>query len=137
LCRSTFSAISDVEIEDRVALWASFAWSTQRTVTVMLMRLKVGTYTTSGSESFPEGERRKATVQLPERTLSMKNTLKYSLVAAVLLLSSGAFAHAGFDPFRPHPPTPVTAPEVDPGMAMSGLTLLAGTLTILRAKRSK
>jgi hypothetical protein len=30
-----------------------------------------------------------------------------------------------------------TAPEVDPGLALSGIALLGGSLTVLRARRSK
>ena len=34
-------------------------------------------------------------------------------------------------------PTPVRAPEIDPASAMAGLTLLAGSLAVLRGRRSK
>ncbi len=62
----------------------------------------------------------------------MKNLLKYSLLALVLAVGAGKFAHAtpdhGFNP-------PPNAPEVDPGMAIGALTLLAGSITVLRSKR--
>lgn len=32
-------------------------------------------------------------------------------------------------------PTPVNAPEIDPASAISGLTLLAGALAVLRGRR--
>lgn len=34
-------------------------------------------------------------------------------------------------------PTPVNAPEIDPASAMSGLTLLAGGLVVLRGRRRR
>jgi hypothetical protein len=56
--------------------------------------------------------------------------LKYSFLALALILGVSTAAHA--DPWWQH-----QAPEVDPGLAISGLTLLGGTLTVLRARRSK
>jgi LPXTG-motif cell wall-anchored protein len=35
------------------------------------------------------------------------------------------------------PPTQVTAPEIDPGSAVAGLTLLAGGLAVFRGRRRK
>jgi hypothetical protein len=61
----------------------------------------------------------------------MKNVLKFSMLALALAVGSSKIALArpdnGFNP----PP----APEVDPGMALSGLALLGGTLTVLLSKR--
>jgi hypothetical protein len=40
--------------------------------------------------------------------------------------------------FCPKPnPVPVRAPEIDPASAMAGLTLLAGSLAVLRGRRRK
>jgi hypothetical protein len=79
----------------------------------------------------------------------MKKYLKLSLLALALVLSISPSAHAyggGLFPWlplpkppppppRPHGPT--TAPEVDPSLAISGFALLAGTLTVVRSRRSK
>ncbi len=72
------------------------------------------------------------------------NFMKYSVLALALSLSVSAKAHAhGDDRHHPPPPPPPpskcggdrVAPEVDPSLAMGGLTLLGGTLTVLRARR--
>ncbi|HEX4320737.1 MAG TPA: LPXTG cell wall anchor domain-containing protein [Acidobacteriaceae bacterium] len=62
----------------------------------------------------------------------MKNSLKLSLFALALALVATPRAHA-----RPQPvsPSPRTAPEVDPSLAIGGLTLLGGSLTVLRSRR--
>jgi len=59
-----------------------------------------------------------------------KDLLKYSFVALSLGLcaSTAAFGMA----FRPG-----HVPEVDPSLAIGGLTLLAGTIAVLRIKRNK
>ena len=38
---------------------------------------------------------------------------------------------------HPTPPAPATAPEVDPSLAIVGISFLAGTLTVLRVRRRK
>ncbi len=38
---------------------------------------------------------------------------------------------------RHHEPKTVAAPEIDPGSAMAGLTLMAGGLAVLRGRRAK
>lgn len=68
----------------------------------------------------------------------MKFALKTSIVALALALSSSIFAHADDRDHHPEPQRPVcgnTAPEVDPSLAMSGLMLLGGSITVLRARR--
>lgn len=71
-----------------------------------------------------------------EKERDMKKVLKHALLVtgAALILSvtahgqnssSGQGAGAG----------KVTAPEVDPALALSGLALLAGSLTVVRARR--
>lgn len=70
------------------------------------------------------------------RERDMKKFFKPSLLVLGLALGAVSAAHA--DPSYWHKtPPPATAPEVDPGMAVSGITLLAGTLTVLRARRRK
>jgi hypothetical protein len=77
----------------------------------------------------------------------MLKLLKYSAFALTLALGSSTFAHA-VTVFRPYvgpqgwnypPPPPIpnhhTAPEVDPNLALSGLALLGGTLTVMRSRR--
>ncbi len=68
-------------------------------------------------------------------------TLKYSILALALVAGTSTLAHANglnASPAKSHPhPIGSTAPEVDPGMAISGLTLLGGALTVLRMKRRK
>ena len=71
----------------------------------------------------------------------MKSCFKLTLLtlALVLALSPRAQAHDHRQPPPPPPPPrcdhPGVAPEVDPSLAFGGLTLLGGTLTVLRAKR--
>jgi hypothetical protein len=64
--------------------------------------------------------------------------LKLSLLALALVLSTSPRAHAfeNGGPVHgiPNNPPP-TAPEVDPSLAFGGLTLLAGTLTVMRSRR--
>lgn len=75
----------------------------------------------------------------------MKNILKYALLTTVLALTASSQAHAfGGDhdgakrrPGGQVPGIPNRAPEVDPSLAIGGLTLLGGTLTVLRARRRK
>jgi len=67
----------------------------------------------------------------------MKSCFKLSLLtlALVLALSPRAQAHDHRQPPPPRCDHPGVAPEVDPSLAFGGLTLLGGTLTVLRAKR--
>ena len=74
----------------------------------------------------------------------MTHLLKHSMLALAVALSLTTFAHARDDDRRRHEPPPPpacpdpnTAPEVDPSLAIGGLTLLGGTLTVLRARRSR
>lgn len=74
----------------------------------------------------------------------MKMLLKYSLAALVIALGTSTAAHADppwwhHDPphYRPHSAKPNVAPEIDPSLAVSGLALLGGTLTVVRARRRK
>jgi uncharacterized lipoprotein YajG len=59
-----------------------------------------------------------------------KNLLMKILMVLVFVL--GACASASAMVFHP-----ATTPEIDPSLAISGLTLLAGSLAVLRAKRGK
>jgi hypothetical protein len=56
-----------------------------------------------------------------------KNLLKNAFIVLGLALCTSTAAYAG-----PHP-----APEVDPSMVIGGLTLLAGTLAVLRVRHKK
>jgi LPXTG-motif cell wall-anchored protein len=73
----------------------------------------------------------------------LKNLLKYSLFAAALVLALSPRAHAGDKDRRwdkdqhDYQNCDNQAPEVDPSMAFAGLTLLGGTLTVLRSRRRK
>jgi hypothetical protein len=74
----------------------------------------------------------------------MMNLLKYAFLGLALALSASASAHAGgqdwkWNPpkYTPPPPKTYQAPEIDCGMAISGLTLLGGVLTVVRARRSR
>jgi hypothetical protein len=96
----------------------------------------------------------------------MTKLLKSSVLALALALGSSTYAHAecvtlvhggtfeqilewlfpwlashsqpsGGKPGTPPPPPPKNvAPEVDPGMAVSTLLLIGGTLTVMRIRRS-
>ncbi len=57
-----------------------------------------------------------------------KNHLKYSLVMLGLALTTCTTAFAFSKP---------KVPEVDPSLAIGGLTLLAGTIAVLRIRRKK
>jgi LPXTG-motif cell wall-anchored protein len=59
------------------------------------------------------------------------------VLALALVLSTPAFAHH-------HPDTPAppgggsgTAPEVDPSLAIAGISFLGGSLVVLRSRRRK
>jgi hypothetical protein len=58
----------------------------------------------------------------------MKSLMKSTLVilGIALCTSTAAYAHGG-----------TKGPEIDPSLAVSGFTLLAGTLTVLRVQRKK
>jgi hypothetical protein len=56
-----------------------------------------------------------------------KNLLKNASIVLGLALCTSTAAYAGIH----------TAPEVDPSLAIGGLTLLAGTLAILRVRSRK
>ena len=61
-----------------------------------------------------------------------KSYLKYVLgiLAVMFGICSAAHGMAFY-------PIPHRKPEIDPSLAVSSLTLLAGTLAVLRARRSK
>ena len=63
-----------------------------------------------------------------EDLLVMKSFLKYALGVLGILLGTCASAHALM--FR-------HSPEVDPSLAISALTLLAGSLAVLGIRRKK
>jgi hypothetical protein len=59
-----------------------------------------------------------------------KNFMKYALVALGFALGSCTAAHGLVFGPTPHP-------EVDPSLAISAVTLLAGSLAVLRVRRQK
>jgi hypothetical protein len=66
----------------------------------------------------------------------MKNFVKYTLLTLVLTFGVSTAAHAApcsTVDFNCKP----SAPEVDPSLAVAGFSLLAGTLTVLRARSRK
>ena len=71
----------------------------------------------------------------------MKNLLQYSCVALALALCGTASLSAERNsPVSERrvahtPRARGAAPEVDPSLAIGGITLLAGSLTVLRARR--
>jgi hypothetical protein len=68
----------------------------------------------------------------------MKTILKYSLLALVLSLASASSAHAdGGDNKNNKDKGKKSAPEIDPTLAVTGLALLAGSLSVAYARRSK
>jgi hypothetical protein len=69
---------------------------------------------------------------------TLKKLLKYSLLGLTLTAAASSAAFA--DPWKHHDPPkpePRNAPEVDPSLAISGLSLLGGTLVVLRTQRRK
>ena len=67
----------------------------------------------------------------------MMTKIKF-MIALVLPFVAASAAYAGpFSWFPIKPRTPVVAPEIDPGMALTGLTLLAGGLAVIRGRRGK
>ena len=76
----------------------------------------------------------------------MTNLLKHSMLALALATTAttAAYAHDGDHdnrkpqpPFTPAPRHPAQAPEIDMNLALAGFTMLAGSLTVLRSKRSR
>jgi hypothetical protein len=65
----------------------------------------------------------------------MNNALKLSMLAFALVLLLSPTAHAQ-ERGKPLAPSNV-APEVDPSLALCGLTFLGGTLTVMRFRRRK
>jgi hypothetical protein len=65
----------------------------------------------------------------------MTKTIKRSMLvlAMATLATTAAYAkHGDHNDRHPH-----QAPEIDANLAIGGFTLLAGTLTVLRARRSR
>lgn len=59
----------------------------------------------------------------------------------LLMMTFAATANAGQffhkDPFHKDPKPAVSAPEIDPASALSGLTMLLGGLAVVRGRRGK
>jgi len=71
----------------------------------------------------------------------LRKLFKYAFLAFALTLGVSTLAYANprhdHDHDRDRKPKAYEAPEVDPGLAIGGFSLLAGTLTVLRAQRRK
>jgi hypothetical protein len=74
---------------------------------------------------------------LSKRERQLSKYLKYSLLALTLVPGAN-FARADVFYTDNHKPgRPEQAPEVDPSLAVAGISLLTGTLTVMRARRRK
>ena len=62
----------------------------------------------------------------------MKNLLKCTLLGMTLTFAASTAANADVTP-----PIRQTAPEIDPSMAVVGISFVAGTLTVIRARKRK
>jgi hypothetical protein len=62
----------------------------------------------------------------------MKNLLQCAFLTLALLVAASTVATA-----QASGPLRQSAPEVDPSLAVVGISLLAGTLTVARARRRK
>lgn len=89
----------------------------------------------------------------------MKNLIKISVLTLAFLAGANRYAQAdpslnggsyhqmtptprtphvnNADPEGPRPRTPNVAPEIDPGLAWSGVALLAGSLAIMGSRSKK
>lgn len=72
----------------------------------------------------------------------MKMLLRYSFLALGLALGASTAAHADPSWWQPSPgptpnPSPSEAPEVDPSLAISGFSLVAGALVVMRSRARK
>lgn len=72
----------------------------------------------------------------------MKTFLQYSVLVLALAMGTSTRAHAreheGHEPPQTkNPPCDNVAPEVDPSMAITGFSMLGGTLMVLRSRLRK
>jgi hypothetical protein len=68
----------------------------------------------------------------------LKKLLKYSFLVLALGLGMITAAHAAPTSTTSSVPKPTSkAPEVDPSLAIGGISLVAGTLAVLRARLHK
>jgi hypothetical protein len=81
---------------------------------------------------------RKALIKQLEINMNKKLKSSALMLAAVLMLSAPAFAHGrgGTPPPGGNTP-PGAAPEVDPSLAIAGISFLAGSLAVLRSRLRK
>jgi len=68
---------------------------------------------------------------------NLRNLLKYAILTFVLAVGASAVANA--TPCSTVNPNckPTPAPEIDPSLAVVGISLLAGTLAVMRARVRK
>ncbi|MGA2848942.1 MAG: hypothetical protein ABSE46_08105 [Terracidiphilus sp.] len=68
----------------------------------------------------------------------MRNLIKYAFLTAVVAGGASTAAYAGeCGTDRAALCTPQPAPEVDPSLAIAGISLLAGTLVVVRSRFRK
>jgi LPXTG-motif cell wall-anchored protein len=70
----------------------------------------------------------------------MKNLMKYIVLTLIVVFGASAAANAApLPPCKDGGPSACSksAPEVDPGLAVAGISLLGGALVVLRARRRK
>jgi hypothetical protein len=68
----------------------------------------------------------------------MRNTVKYVFLSAVVAFGASIAAHGGTcGAERTRDCTPAPAPEVDPSLVVAGMSLLAGTLVVVRSRFRK
>jgi LPXTG-motif cell wall-anchored protein len=73
-----------------------------------------------------------------EKTMNKKLKSSALMLGVVLLMSAPAFARTHGGQPSPAPGTSSgAAPEVDPSLALAGLTFLSGSLVVLRSRRRK
>jgi len=75
--------------------------------------------------------------QVLEKTMNSKWKSSALMLALVLLLSAPAFAREHGGSLPPSGGPSGAAPEVDPGLAIAGISFLTGSLAVLRSRLRK
>jgi hypothetical protein len=99
----------------------------------------------TGSDGLPLSALPTPTLQIShgrnsQKGKQMTKLLKYAVVAIALAFCGGTLASAdpGFPgPGGPGPGYHGTAPEIDPSLAFTALSLIGGTLFVQRSRRRK
>jgi len=72
-----------------------------------------------------------------EKTMKMKWKFSAFVLGLVLMLSAPAFARSHGGSLQPSGGSSGAAPEVDPGLAIAGISFLTGSLAVLRSRLRK